>query len=482
MSSAFLWALLPILTGIGLLLYRRNDALPTYTAVSLCLFLTWVAWQLPIDVVLQLGPFSVEIAPNLVLFGRNFTLGEAERILLVLIYLAQTLWLLGAVFTRASRLFAPISMIAVGLFVAALSVEPFLYAALILAAVVLVFIPLLVEPGSAAGRGVQRFLKFQMFAVPCILFTGWLLTGVEASPGNLNLVLRAGLLLALGFGFLLAIFPFHAWLPLLAKESNPYVFGFLVFFLPAIATIFSLSFFDRYVWLRQNAGVYQLLLYAGSLNVLLGGLWAARERHLGRVFAFAAMVATGGLLQAIGAGGTLGVQAFFALLVPQALALWALAVGLAIFWRELKSLELADLQRSLRLHPLLVLSTMASLLAIVGMPFLGPFSAHLAVWRALGERSVGLLAASLAGSLGLAAAAVRLLLAWLGPRNEKAPLLPVRKDELGRSLQPLSDMASPYTWIFFTGWALLLLGFGLLPRLFLGSVPSLAAMFPQLFP
>jgi hypothetical protein len=91
------------------------------------------------------------------------------------------------------------------------------------------------------------------------------------------------------------------------------------------------------------------------------------------------------------------------------------------------------------------------------------------------------LVVSLAGSLGLAAAAVRILYSWVGPA-QKSPPLPVRKDELGRVLPPESDMANPYVMIFFAGWVFLMLGFGVLPRFFLGAVPSLAAMFPQLFP
>lgn len=482
MTSTFLWALVPVIVGAALLFYRRNDGVTTYLAAAVSMFLTWVAWQIPVDIVMQLGPVSFEIAPTWVLFGRNFTLGEAERILLTLIYLAQSIWLLGALLTRPPRLFAPISMIAVGLFVAALSVEPFLYAALMLAAVVLIFVPVLVVPGQAAGRGLQRFLKFQMFAVPWILFTGWLLTGVETSPGNLNLILRAGLLLALGFAFLLALFPFHAWLPMLAKEANPYVFGFLVFFFPAISMVFALSFFDRYIWLRQNESVYQALFFSGGFNLLFSGLWAFRERSLARVFAFASMAAIGGLLQAIGLGGSAGVQAFFALLLPQCLVLWGFAVCLGIFWREAGSLELADLHRSLRLHPLLTLAMLASLFAIAGFPFFGPFSAHLAIWQGLGQRSIPLLVASLIGSLGLMAAGFRILKLWIAPIAKSTPVLPLRKDEIGRPIQPVGDMASPYTWVVFSIWAVVLLGFGLLPRFFLGPVPSLAAMFPQLFP
>jgi formate hydrogenlyase subunit 3/multisubunit Na+/H+ antiporter MnhD subunit len=478
-SSAFVWALLPILIGVLLLFYRLDDRLPLQTAIVVSLFLTWVAWQIPIDIVLQLGPLSVEIAPTLNLLGRNFSLGETERPLLAFIYLMLSFWQLGALVAKPSRLFASISLITVGLFVAALSVEPFLYAALILAAAVLVSIPLLVDRGSAAGRGVQRFLKFQLLAVPCILFTGWLLTGVESSPGNTDLVLRAGFLLALGFGFLLGLFPFHAWLPMLSKEANPYTFGFMVFFVPAVSMIFALGFFDQYVWLRENAEVYRLLMLVGSLNVCLAGLWAAAQRDASRIFAFAALASAGGLLQAAGLGGALGVQTFFSLLLPQAWAFWMLAASLAILWNRQHSLTMADLSNWGRLHPLATGGVVVALMALAGLPLLGPFAAHLAIWRALGERSVAMLAFSLLGSLGLAFAGLRILLAALTPA--RGPAAPLPKDALGKEIES-GDLKSPYVWALFGVWMLGQLGFGLLPRFFLGSVPGLAAMFSQLFP
>ncbi len=481
MSSAFLWVLVPLAVALSLLFYRRTDNLRLYLALTLTLFLTWVAWQIPIDTVLQLGPISFEIFPDLILLGRNFTLANTDRPLLTFIYFSQTLWLLGALLTRPRLLFAPLSLAAVALFVAALSVEPFLYAALIIAAVVLLLIPLLVPPGRAAGRGVQRFLKFQFFAVPCILFTGWLLTGVEASPGNLDLVLRAGLLLALGFSFLLGLFPFHSWIPMLAEEINPYIFGFLIFFLPSIAAVFSLGFFDRYVWLRENDLIYLLLSQAGTLGVLLGGLWAARQRHLGRIFGFAAMIGIGSLLQAIGLRAAEGVQTFFALLLGSAWALWLCALALGLFWREGRSLQLDNLHKTFRTHPLLTIGLLAGLFAIAGLPFVGAFAGRLAVWKGLAHFSSLTLILSLVGSFGLLAAALRVLHTWFAD-EQPAQETELPKDILGPPFQPVHDFASPYTWILFSLSMLALLVFGLIPQVLQASLAGLAGRFPQLFP
>lgn len=475
MSSTLLWVLLPVLVGAALLLYPRKDDTPLFLALGLSFILTWIAWQFPIDVVLQLGSISIEISPTLVFLGRNFTLGENQRLLLTFIYLAETFWLLGAFITRPGRLFPGLSLIAVGLFMAALAVQPFLYAALFLAAALLVLVPLLVPPSSQPGPGMRRALIFQLFAVPFILFTGWLLTGMEGSPGSLTLVLRAGVLLALGFSFLLALFPFHSWMPMLAQETHPYIWGFLTFFLHSVALLFLLSFIERYVWLRDNPAIFELLLATGSLGVFLGGLWASQQRHLGRLLAFASMAATGGLLQAIGLGGAEGLQAFFALLLPQAWVLWALAFCLAVLYRHTPSLQLAQLPEALQRHPLLALTAVAALLALAGLPLLGPFTAHLAIWFGVGRLSVGLLVLSLLGSLGLLAAGLRLLQAWL-----TQPAKPAAPAALAAAAAVRPDLANPPLWAFFIIWVVTLLGYGLLPS-FLEPVQRLVLMFPQLF-
>ena len=116
-----------------------------------------------------------------------------------------------------------------------------------------------------------RFLIFQTLAVPFILFSGWLLAGIGANPGNLDLVQQAATLLGLGFAFLLAIFPFYTWIPLLAEEAHPYVVGFLFWMLPTASLFFGLGFLDRYSWLRDASTLPVILKTVGALMVISGG-------------------------------------------------------------------------------------------------------------------------------------------------------------------------------------------------------------------
>ena len=478
MTSALLWIILPAFLGIALLLYRRQDSFPLFAAAGVCIFLSWAAWRLPIDVVLQLGPFSVEIAPAFIMFGRSFTLAEAQAPLLAFIYLMEALWILGAHLARPGRLFIPLSLICVGLLVAALAVEPFLYAALIIAMAAMLLVPLL-TPAGAGGAGVLRFLKFQILAVPFVLFTGWILSGVEASPGDLNLVLRGALLLALGFAFLLALFPFHSWLPLLAKESHPYVFGFLAFFLPNIGLIFGLGFFDRYGWLRTSEFAYPLLLFAGGLTVLLGGLWAAGEPHPARMLGYACMACTGFGLQALGLGSA---QVFFALLLPQAFAVWGWATSLSMLSMvNGPGMQTEDLRAKASFRPLAGIVWLVAMFSLAGLPLLGSFPGRLALLDGAAAVSSWAAAGGLIGSLGLLAGGARFLHATLAGSQAKRPHW-VEEVEPAPTSKKSIDASNPYVWAFAVVTLLSLLGFGLLPHVFLAAVPGLAAMFSQLSP
>jgi formate hydrogenlyase subunit 3/multisubunit Na+/H+ antiporter MnhD subunit len=480
MSSAYIWILVPTLVGTALLILRLPWTLSLVIAVSTTLFLTWAAWQLPIDQVLPLGPASLEIAPSLLIFGRNFTLDALDKPLLTFIYSMATWWLLGFFFAKPSRIFIPLSLIIVALFVSALSVDPFLYAALILGMVVLISIPMLVRPGHQSGPGVLRFLTFQMLAIPFILFTGWLLSGVEASPGNFNLVLRSGVLLAFGFMFLLALFPFHSWMPMLAERSHPYTFTFLAFFLPNVGILFGLSFLDRYAWLRDSAFVYELMLGAGSLAAVLGGVWAATQRDLGRALAFGVVSSIGSGLQAIALAGGAGLQTFFALLLPNAFVFWVWAVALSAFWNLSDGkMRLEQVRTHFRKNPFFFAVLVLSIFSIAGVPLLAGFPAHLQIWQGAAEASPWAGGASLLGSLGLLAAGARLLLAFFAQSARQPTQF---GDEVPRKAVELDDIQNPYNWAFFGVTAIGMLGFGLLSRFFLSSVPALAAMYPQLFP
>jgi formate hydrogenlyase subunit 3/multisubunit Na+/H+ antiporter MnhD subunit len=159
-----------------------------------------------------------------------------------------------------------------------------------------------------------------------ILFTGWMLAGVEARPGDEALISRASALLALGFMLLVGVFPFHSWVLMLSEKAHPYVVAFLLNTIPWMVTLFGLGFLESFTWL-QNDQVYATLRLVGVLMVALAGFWSAFERHLGRQMGYAALVEIGFSVVAIGLPG--GISIFFAMVVPRAVSLAVWGLGLS---------------------------------------------------------------------------------------------------------------------------------------------------------
>jgi NADH:ubiquinone oxidoreductase subunit 2 (subunit N) len=372
-----------------------------------------LAWWLPVRERFFIGPWTLTFLDTLSVLGRSFTLGEADRPALVVLYITAAFWFGAAYVARAGRLFVPLGLGMVVLLTAALAVEPFLYAALLIEMAVLVSIPFLISVGKPVGPGVLRYLTFQTLGMPFILFTGWMLTGAEGSSGEFGLVSQASILIALGFAFLLAVFPFYTWIPMLAKESHPYAAAFVFLLLPGTISFLGLGFLDQYSWLRTSENTYSLLQFTGILMVVTAGVWAAFQTHLERMLAYALILEIGlsfiaiGLSQGGEAGTYLGL--FFAGLLPRGLSLGVWALALAVIRPRFSTLSFREVQGLARVAPVACGSLILAHFSLAGLPLLSGFPVRLALLEGLSEVSLLRAMWVLLGSLGLLIAGLRTL-------------------------------------------------------------------------
>ena len=411
MSAPFLWIFLPLILA-GILLLLHNQKLIALIACIFTLLLTLAAWLLPIDTAITIGNWSFKLASSFEILGRHLVLGSADLSLLALIYGSAIVWFAVAPALKTSRRLIPLGLAITALLVAALAVEPFLYAALLIEMAVLLSVPLLSAPGQRPGKGLIRFLIFQTLGMPFILFSGWLLAGIEANPGDLGLVQQAAILIGLGFAFVLAVFPFYSWIPLLTEEALPYTVGFILWMFPTVTLFFGLGFLDHYTWLRDAPALGSVLTSVGVLMIVSGGILAAFQKHLGRIMGYAVIMETGSSILALSLEGTVGLKIFLMFFVPRTLSLVVWALALSILKEHFPTLNMSAIKGQVRAWPFATSGLVLANLALAGMPLLAGFPPHQAIWDGLASKSLAVVIWVLIGNLGLIFSAVRVMLAF----------------------------------------------------------------------
>jgi NADH-quinone oxidoreductase subunit N len=467
LNAPFIWVILPIVLAGGLFSLQRWYRTTVFLGVLFTLlFAALAAWH-SIGELIVIGPITYRMNSTLSIFGRRFILDNSDRPILTLIYLQTAFWFAGAYIARSGKLFVIIGLVIVSLLTAAMAVEPFLYAALIIELVVLVSVPLLSPPGQPLVRGVLRFITFQTFGMPFILFVGWMLAGVEASPGNFELVTRAMILMGLGFAFILGIFPFHTWIPILADQVHPFVFSFVLFTLTWMVSLFGLGFFERYAWLRSNETVYSMIRMVGVVMIMAGGIWAAFQNHLPRIMGYAVIVEIGFLLLAVSIPGSLPL--FFAMLLPRIIGLGIWSLSLSSIQSNLAqngpiTLTLSSTKGIARSLPITAAGIVVVNLSLAGFPLLAAFPIRLAVLKGMAEVDTVLTALCLLGSVGLMVAGLRSLALFSIDSND----------------QPWKINESRTLLVYLVLGLIALLIMGIFPHWFLPPLANLATAFQQL--
>lgn len=418
MSAPALWIALPIMIGVLALLFFSERAVAWLGGLS-CLVLALIALAIPVDEALLVGPFSLKIGSAASLLGRGLIIPASEGPLLAMLFAFCAMWFFGAEAAGVARRLVPLGLMITGLLIASLAVQPFLYAALLIEMAALAAIPFLAPPGSAPSRAVIKFLIYQTLGMPCILLAGWLLAGVETSPGDLALTVQATVMLSLGFAFLLAVFPLNDWIPGLMAESHPYLTGFLLWLLSSIIIVFGLSFLNNYAWLRGSPEIITGLRGLGLIMLVSSGLGAALERNMGRMMGHAVIAETGLIVIATSVATTTGTDTIFPFFIPRGLsmAVWALALG--IIHRNYRDLDTATLHEIGRTHPWAGASIVIAALSTAGFPLLAGFPPRIDVWDSLARVSGAAALWFLLGLAGLMIGAVRQIGSILGGQSEE---------------------------------------------------------------
>ena len=249
MSTPLIWIIIPLGLALLLISTRKKPILSGILASAISLILAVLALLFPRDLSFLLPDQRLEIASSLELFGRSLQIMGSQLTMVALLYGIAFLWNLGSVLFRPSLWFNVLSLGISALWIATLSVNPFLYAAVLIELIALLSVPLLSPRGMRTESGVLRYLVFQTLALPLILLTGWMLAGIGSAPSANPLIVRSAMLVLFGFALWIGAFPFHSWIPMISEKSHPWALSFLFAILQTALSVFLLQFLDQYAWL-----------------------------------------------------------------------------------------------------------------------------------------------------------------------------------------------------------------------------------------
>jgi formate hydrogenlyase subunit 3/multisubunit Na+/H+ antiporter MnhD subunit len=422
MNSASIWIFLPAVTGLGLYFFRRWFKTTVTIGVMVSASLAVLAWFLPVGELVNLGALSFKVGDSFEILGRRLVLEDQDRLFIWMTFAMSAFWFAAVYITRAGRATVPLGLLMVAFWMAAMAVEPLLFAALLMEIAVLVSIPIFIQPGlpgivldQKLVSGGVRLLVMQTLGMAFLLMTGWALSGVETMP-NREAVIRTTSLLAFGLALILGIYPFHTWILVLSQRSHPYAAAFGLVALPWMGLNLGLRFLDRYTWLNQVEVIVYALQAAGALMLLAGGVGAAFERHLGRILGYAILLETGYGLLAISSVQSLPL--LMAAFLPKMVSFGVLALAMSVMQSRLPDLSLPSLKGvGIRL-PFVSTALVLALLSITGVPLLAFFPLRLALLESLVSQAAWAVGFSLVGCLGLLAATMRVALSLVSSETQ----------------------------------------------------------------
>ena len=428
MTSPSVWIIFPGVIAVILFLIRKKSGLVNFIGITTTLLLAVLAWRLPIDTPMSLSPISQHefiLNSTLNIYGRSFILDSTSRLLLIVVYLSSALWFIGSIAVKTQRAFIPLGLVISALLTAAISVEPFLYAAVLVELAALVSVIVLSPAGQAVKPGVLRFITYQTLGMVLLLFAGWMMDQLVLNPSDEQLEIRASIILGLGFAMLISAFPFSTWITMVAENSNPLTASFIFFLPPVIITLIGVSFLDRYPIFRSTPGFTAILVVLGVVMIFISGVWAAFQRNLGRIFGLAVAMEIGmilvGLSQSINAAmvepllhttltsGNVLYSFFLTQLIPRGLNLAIWALSMAIILSNTNSLKFRDIQGVAHRYPLAVLGFGVSSLSLAGFPLFAGYPSRISISLPLAIQSSWLPALIFLGMLGLSIAIIRSL-------------------------------------------------------------------------
>ncbi len=385
--SSTLFIALPLLFGFATpLLSRLGKNALAYTSVLMQLSLLGLALSL----LLAHSSTTVELISIAAPLGISFVLSTASLLMVLLFTLLMTLFSLYYLFQRRanayaneSKFFTLLNMLLAASIGLVLSSDIFnIYVFFEIAGISAYILSAYSKTALALESGLKYLLTgavasiFLLFAIVLIyLHVGSLNLAVIAEQFQLlpyNVKLLISLLLLIGFGFKVEVFPLNFWVTDVYQGSTSLVNAL---FSGIVVKAYLFVFFHiLYLFLPQ--GEFTLfLLYLGGVSMLVAEVAGLRQTNLKRLFAYSSLGQVALIFVAFAMQNIQAVQAAFFIVIAHSLAKFMLFLALASLEKTEQNMHIDRLKQID--SPFLMVMMFLAMLSLLGIPlfvgFVGKF-------------------------------------------------------------------------------------------------------------
>ena len=381
MSLPMLMMSIPVLTGVLVYNLRRWIWVQATLVCGAMLILLVLVLQVPVDQLVVLAGRDMHFRSSWEILGRSFVLLPNDRYILTFIFLSVFVFALGGAMVSVTILFYPVVLSLVSIIMAIMFVQPFIYAALFIQIGAVICVFMIVDYKYSQVAGALRYLAFVSIGVPFILMAGWQIEMYQIRPDDATLLKQASLMLGVGVLILLAVVPFHSWMPIMARKSPPIVTAFMIGVVHAAIVFFLIDMLVQYDWLRNNPQLFFAFRIGGMLMIFAGGLFVISQRSFGGLMGYSALIDWGCTLVAIGLRlpDSLGVAAMIICARVITLIAWGLGAGCILGVNNSSD----DVRLKIRRHPFATLSMIVGGLSLAAIPCTVGFPARWALLKML---------------------------------------------------------------------------------------------------
>ena len=215
----------------------------------------------------------------------------------------------------------------------------------------------------------------------------------ESLPYNIKLLIS--ILLLIGFGIKVEIFPFNFWVVDVYQGSSTLVNAL---FSSIVVKAYLFVFFHMLYLFLPNAEFSLFLVYLGAVSMLIAEIVALRQTNLKRIFAYSSLGQVALLFTAFAMQNQNAIQAALFIVLSHSVAKFILFLALTSIEKEHKSMHI-DTLKELN-SPFLRAIMLTAMLSLLGIPLFAGFIGKFLVLKSFAlEGMFGVLTIIIIGSL-----------------------------------------------------------------------------------